>query len=86
MDKDGLTKANSTATYYFPNCEILRNHAGMTKAALAKAASVSRDTISAIEKKHPVTAAKANSVYNALAEKHRDIGSREVEITTVLPA
>jgi len=41
----------------------------MTKMALAKAAGVSRDTISTVEKKHPVTAAMANSVYNALAEK-----------------
>jgi len=54
----------------------------MTKIALAKAAGVSRDIISTIEKKHPVTAAMANSVYNALAEKHRGIGPREVEITT----
>jgi len=54
----------------------------MTKMALAKAAGVSRDTISTIEKKHPVTAAMANSVYNALAEKPRGIGPREVEITT----
>jgi len=82
MNKGLSTKVNSTATYYVPNCETLRNHAGMTKMALAKAAGVSRDTISTIEKKHPVTAAMANSVYNALAEKQRGIGSREVEITT----
>lgn len=84
--KDEVSKANNTATYYLPHCETLRIHAGMNKTALAKAAGVSRDTISTIEKKHPVTAAIANSVYNALAEKHKDIGPREVEITTVLPA
>lgn len=83
---EAVSKANNTATYYVPNCETLRTHAGMTKTALSKAAGVSRDTISAIEKKHPVTAAMANLVYNALAEKHRGIGPREVEITTALPA
>lgn|GEM_PF-4447694 len=83
MNKGLPTRAtNNTAICYVPNCETLRNHAGMTKIALAKAAGVSRDIISTIEKKHPVTAAMANSVYNALAEKHRGIGPREVEITT----
>jgi DNA-binding XRE family transcriptional regulator len=81
-----VSKANNTATYYLPNCQTLRDQAGMTKAALAKEAGVSRDTISTIEKNHPVTAAKAHSVYNALAEKHKGIGPREVEITTALPA
>jgi DNA-binding XRE family transcriptional regulator len=82
----GAPKVNSTATYYLPNCETLRIHRGMTKTALAKAANVSRDTISTIEKKHPVTAAMANSVYNALAIRSQDIGPREVEITTALTA
>ncbi|MGH8578966.1 MAG: helix-turn-helix domain-containing protein [Gammaproteobacteria bacterium] len=76
MMNEDVSKANSTATYYLPNCEILRIHAGMTKTALAKAANVSRDTISTIEKKHPVTAAMINLVYNALAAKNRDVGFR----------
>lgn len=79
-----VSKADNTATYCLLHCETLRIHAGMTKTALAKAAGVSSDTISTIEKKHPVTAAIANSDYNALAGKHRDIGPPEVEITTVL--
>lgn len=83
---EAVSEANNTAIYYVPNCETLRNHAGMTKTALAKAAGVSRDTISTIERKHPVTAPMANSVYNALAEKHKGIGPREVEITTGVPA
>lgn len=57
----------------------------MTKIALAKAAGVSRDILSTIEKKHPVTAPMANAVYNALAEKHRNIGPREDEVTTIQP-
>ncbi len=82
----GASKANNTATYYLPHCETLRLHAGMNKTDLAKAAGVSRDTISTIEKNRPVTAAIANSVYNALAEKHKAIGPRDIEITTVSPA
>lgn len=72
-----VSKANNTATYYLPHCETLRIHASMNKAALVKEAGVSRDTISTIEKKHPVTAAIADSVYNAPAGKHRDIGPRD---------
>lgn len=81
MDKK-VSKVRSTAIYYLPDCETLRLHAGMTKAALAKVADVSRDTITAIEKKRPVTAAMVNSVYNALAERNEKVGPREIVITT----
>jgi plasmid maintenance system antidote protein VapI len=55
---------------------------GKNLADLARAADVSRDTISKrIEKRRPVTAAVAHAVFNALNDWHGGTLDRSVEIT-----
>lgn len=67
-----------------PKCAVFRQHAGLTKAALANRSGVSRDTVAKVERHEPVTLEKLHLMAKVLEDEcERPSFSREKEIQPV---
>lgn len=81
--KRNSAAARSKSLGLMPKCAAFRQHAGLTKAALATRAGVSRDTVAKVERQEPVTLEKLNLIAKILEAEDERPFVREKEIQPV---
>jgi DNA-binding XRE family transcriptional regulator len=84
-EKPQLEKLNGHAVWYLRDAKTLRIKAKLTMNKLSAAADVGRDTISKIEKKHPVSEIVAEKVFSALNSALNGSLDRDSHITRKRP-